>query len=85
MKTCFISKRSNLKKINDLSKAFAVNYCGNTIIRESIFGIVSNYARKRELALEVLRYPFRDDELWAFTFVKKGYDFLVCEYRTANV
>ena len=57
-------------------KAFAVNYCGNTIIRESIFGIVSNYARKRELALEVLRYPFRDDELWAFTFVKKGTIFL---------
>ena len=29
-----------------------------------------------ELALEVLRYPFRDDELWAFTFVKKGTIFL---------
>ena len=28
------------EKINDLTKVFAVNYCGNTIIRESIFGIV---------------------------------------------
>lgn len=64
------------EKINDQSKAFAVNYCGNTIIRDSIFGIVSNYARKRELSLEVLRYPFKDDELWAFTFVKKGTIFL---------
>lgn len=72
----FYKQEKQFEKINDLSKAFAVNYCGNTIIRESIFGIVSNYARKRELALEVLRYPFRDDELWAFTFVKKGTIFL---------
>ena len=57
----FYKQEKQFEKINDLSKAFAVNYCGNTIIRESIFGIVSNYARKRELALEVLRYPFRDD------------------------
>ncbi len=26
---------------------------------------------KKELPLEILRYPLRDDELWAFTFVKK--------------
>lgn len=69
-------QNKQFEKINDLSKAFAVNYCGNTIIRDSIFGIVSNYARKRELSLEVLRYPFKDDELWAFTFVKKGTIFL---------
>ncbi len=64
------------EKINELSKAFAVNYCGSTIIRDAIFGIVLNYARKRELSLEVLRYPFKDDELWAFTFIKKGTIFL---------
>lgn len=72
----FYKQKKQYERINDLSKAFAANYCGNTIIRESIFGIVSNYARKRELYLEVLRYPFKDDELWAFTFVKKGTIFL---------
>ena len=36
----------------------------------------TNYARKRELSLEILRYPFKDDELWAFTFIKKGTIFL---------
>ena len=72
----FYKQKKQFEKINDLSKAFSVNYCGNTIIRESIFGIVSNYARKREIALEILRYPFKDDELWAFTFVKKGTIFL---------
>lgn len=71
-------KRQNkqFEKISEQSKAFVANYCGNTIIRDSIFGIVLNYARKRELSLEVLRYPFKDDELWAFTFVKKGTIFL---------
>ena len=69
-------QNKQFEKINEQSKAFAVNYCGNTIIRDSIFGIVSNYARRRELSLEVLRYPFKDDELWAFTFIKKATIFL---------
>lgn len=69
-------QNKQFEKINEQSKAFSVNYCGSTIIRDSIFSIVSNYARKRELLLEVLRYPFEDDELWAFTFVKEGTIFL---------
>lgn len=72
----FQKQNKQFEKINEQSRAFAVNYCGNTIIRDSIFSIVSNYARKRELSLEILRYPFKDDELWAFTFVKKGTVFL---------
>ena len=69
-------QNAQFEKINELSKAFAANYCGNTIIRDAIFGIASNYARKQELFLEILRYPFKDDELWAFTFIKKGTIFL---------
>ena len=63
-------------KVALLAKSFLANYCGSTIIRESIFGIVTNYARKRELPVEILRYPFKDKELWAFTFVKNGTLFL---------
>lgn len=74
--TLYKKQSKQFEKINEQTKAFAANYCGNTIIRDSIFGIISNYARKMELALEQLRYPFRDDELWAFTFVKKGTIFL---------
>ncbi|MDY5497279.1 MAG: ImmA/IrrE family metallo-endopeptidase [Anaerobutyricum sp.] len=69
-------QKKQFDKINDLSKEFASVYCGTTILRDSIFGVVENYARKKELSLEILRYPFRDDELWAFTFVKKGTVFL---------
>ena len=69
-------QNEQFKKINEQTRAFAANYCGNTIIRDSIFGIISNYARRQGLSLEVLRYPFMDDELWAFTFVKTGTVFL---------
>lgn len=63
-------------RVNVQAKSFAANYCGTTIIRDSIFGIIANYARKRELSVEILRYPFRDEELWAFTFVKNATIFL---------
>lgn len=63
-------------EISDCSKEFFGAYCGNSILGVSIFGIVENYARKKEMALEILRYPFNDEELWAITFVKKGTVFL---------
>lgn len=71
-------KKQNIRfeKINTQSKAFAVNYCPNMIIRDAIVEIITNYARKQDKSLEVLRYPFKDDELWAFTFIKKGTLFL---------
>lgn len=72
----FYMQEKRFEKINDFSKGFAANYCGNTIIRDSIFSIVFNYARKKELNIEILQYPFNDSELWAFTFVKNGTVFL---------
>ena len=53
----FSKQPKQFEKIDSQAKAFAANYCGSTIIRDSIFGIVANYARKRELSLEILRYP----------------------------
>ena len=40
-------KKQNMQfeRTNETAKAFAANYCGNTIIRDSIFGIASNYAQ----------------------------------------
>ena len=69
-KSLFSRQPKQFEKVNSRAKSFAANYCGTIIIRDSIFGIAENYARKRDLTLEVLRYPVKDDELWAFTFVK---------------
>ena len=51
-------------------------YSGEAIIRDSIFNVIRNYARKNSIPIEILRYPFHDDELWAFTFLKKGTVFI---------
>lgn len=72
----FSKQPRQFDKVNTRAKSFAANYCGSTIIRDSVFDVVANYARKRELPVEVLRYPFNDRELWAFTFVKNGTLFL---------
>lgn len=63
-------------KIVDASKEFLGAYCGSSIVGVSVFSIIENYARKKEISLEILRYPFHDEELWAVTFVKKGTLFL---------
>lgn len=60
------------QQINDLARQFSAAYCGNSIIRDNVFAVIENYARKKELGLELLRYPFHDEELWALTFMKKG-------------
>lgn len=72
----FKKQAKRFEKIADSSREFSGAYCGSSILGASIFGIVENYARKKEIALEILRYPFKDAELWAVTFVKKGTIFL---------
>ena len=61
------------KRFADLeseTRQFSLIYGGESIVRENIFSVILNYARKKELPLEIMRYPFHDDELWAFTFLK---------------
>ena len=58
------------------ARQFSLIYGGGTIIRENIFSVALNYARKKDLPLEIMRYPFHDNELWAFAFLKGGSIFL---------
>lgn len=68
----FEKQNKRFRSINNLSKAFIAQYCGNMIIRDSIFEIMKNYAMQSDESLEVLRYPFDNEDIWAFSFVKKG-------------
>lgn len=71
-KSLFEKRNKSFEYLEDTTRKFLAAYCGNTIIRDNIFSVIKNYARKREIELEILRYPFKDEELWAFTFLKKG-------------
>lgn len=59
-------------QLNETARQFAAIYCGDSIIKDNVFAVIENYARKKEIPLEVFRYPIHDDELWAMTFLKQG-------------
>lgn len=73
----FKQQKNRFLEIEESANSVLANYSGTLIIRNTIFALISNYARKKELGIEVLRYPVDDKELWAVTFVKKGTVFLV--------
>lgn len=68
----FENQPHKFEHLNELMQQFAAIYCGNSIIKDNIFAVIENYARKKEIPLEILRFPIHDEELWAMTFLKKG-------------
>lgn len=68
----YTSRRDRYREIKVQTEAFVEQYCGSSIVRDNIYAVLENYARRNDLQLELLRYPFGDDELWAITFVKQG-------------
>ena len=67
----FVSQNRKFDEIQSIVRQFLAEYVGNSIIKDNIFAVMQNYARKKEIALELLRYPIHDDELWALTFLKQ--------------
>ena len=67
----FVSQTKKFDEIQSIVRQFSAEYVGNSVIKDNIFAVIQNYARKKEIALELLRYPIHDDELWALTFLKQ--------------
>lgn len=67
----FVSQNRKFDEIQSIVRQFSAEYVGNSVIKDNIFAVIQNYARKKEIALELLRYPIHDDELWALTFLKQ--------------
>ena len=72
----FSKQNKRFQEVEKIAQTVSLLYSGNSMIRDSIFSVVTNYARKNEIPIEILRYPFHDDELWEFTFLKKGTIFI---------
>lgn len=68
----FSKQSKRFQDIEAIAKTVSTLYSGNPMVRDGIFAVVRNYARKNDIPIDILRYPFSDDELWAFTFLKKG-------------
>lgn len=68
----FICQSKKFGELKSIVREFSAVYVGNSIIKDNIFAIIENYSRKKEINLEMLRFPIRDDELWALTFLKQN-------------
>lgn len=68
----FETDKRRFEEIAEEANGFTANHWNNGIIGENIFNIITNFATKKKIPLEVLSYPFNDDELWAFTLKKRG-------------
>ncbi len=66
-------------EIKEQAREFYDHYCKSDI-RDNIFSIMKNYAKKEGYELEILRFPIKDLELCAFSAVKSG--MLFCMINT---
>ena len=69
------SKR--FEQIREIAAGFSSYYIGQNIIQDDIFTVIENYARTKEMPLEWLRFPIRDPELCACTFIRSGRIFVM--------
>lgn len=70
--TLFEKNEKRFSDIEKKSKTLAGAFWGNGIIGENILTVIEHFANDNEIPLEILSYPFDDDELWAVTLKKRG-------------
>lgn len=63
--------------ISDMAKSFNATCNGNNIVQDDIFNVIRNYGRKHGQQIEIIRFPIKDEEFCACTFVRKGKVFIV--------
>lgn len=73
----FIKDRKRFEQIREKADGFNRNYNGDNIIQDDIFHVIENYTRKKEMPLELLRYPVDDKEFCACTFIRGGRIFVL--------
>lgn len=64
-------------KISQCATSFNALYNKNNIIQDDIFSVLENYVARKEMPFDLLRYPIRDRELCACTFIRKGHMFVM--------
>lgn len=69
--------RKKYDKISECVTSFNALYNKNNIIQDDIFSVLENYVKRKEMPFDLLRYPVRDKELCACTFIRKGHMFVM--------
>ena len=67
----FEENRARFEEVRTMAASFSALYVGQNIIRDAVFLIGKNYAAINGMPLEWLRFPIDDENLSAFTFIRK--------------
>jgi Zn-dependent peptidase ImmA (M78 family) len=78
-KCLFVRNPSRFSELRSEAIDFRTTYVGGNIVRDSIFEILLRYAETNKKTLKLLRFPIKDEDIWAFTCVKSG-----CIFVTLN-
>lgn len=72
----FSNDRKQYSRLKEEARSFRAQY-GSIPLRDDIFSIIKNFARKNHRALELFRFPIRDERLRAFSVVRENVVFCV--------
>ena len=67
----FIQRPEKFQELSGAVDLFNIRYNGSNIVQDDIFSILKNYARTKEVSLELLRFPVKDEDFCALTCVRK--------------
>ena len=73
LENCLFKKDPvRFEKLREEVKQFNALCNGHNVIQDDIFNVIQNYARKKGYTLQLIRYPIKDDDFCACTFIRKG-------------
>ena len=73
----YIKDHKRYIKISEYATSFNSLYNKNNIIQDDIFNVLENYVNHHDMPFELLRYPIKDGELCACTFIRQGRMFVM--------
>lgn len=73
----YIKAHKRYIKIKECVTSFNSLYNKNNIIQDDIFNVLENYVMHHDMPFELLRFPIKDDELCACTFIREGRMFVM--------
>ena len=73
----YIKDHKRYVSISECVTKFNSIYNKNNIIQDDIFNVLENYVIQHDMPFELLRFPIRDNELCACTFIREGRMFVM--------
>lgn len=72
----YYKDKAKFEYVKEKSICFCSEFIGNNIMRDDIFSLITQYAKTKGQPCKLLRFPIQDNELCAFTCIKKNIIFV---------